>query len=492
MDYKQNQDDESLSENKPEGEEGTKGEDYQDSLVKIHHKKWEMASINMGSLVVELIQGVLSISLFYFYEQVLGLRSILAGVAITIYAVYDAFNDPLVGHFTDRVFPWTKKWGRRFPFIAAFFIPMLIGFLLIFTPPDSVQGDDWTLFGWLIFTTCFFDTVESFFTINYWALEPDKFRDEDERRTLGVFEVLFGFLGVVVSFLVPPMIINDEVVSTYATMAWVCVAISFVAYIFLLPGAREDQETIDKYIEHHDEEQKDSFFRSLKFALTHHNFLAFLIMYILYQAMIQLMQGSTLYYATFVLGEGEDVVTFLLLMFFLGGLISIPFWTRFAKGKINNGSNRRGWLFSSSLMVLFSVVLTFMTSLAGAMSILFLYGLGFGGFWVLTTPIYSDVIDEAVVEQGKRKEAIYGGLRQFFVNLARVIQALTLSIVHELTGFVEGANTQSASAVLGIRLHFGLLPALYLLIGIIVFKKIFDLSKDRVQEIKKELLKLGL
>ncbi len=34
----------------------------------ILHKKWEMASINMGSLAIELIQGVLSILLFYFYH----------------------------------------------------------------------------------------------------------------------------------------------------------------------------------------------------------------------------------------------------------------------------------------------------------------------------------------------------------------------------------------------------------------------------------------
>ncbi|MFO8020024.1 MAG: hypothetical protein R6U96_15470 [Promethearchaeia archaeon] len=45
---------------------------------------------------------------------------------------------------------------------------------------------------------------------------------------------------------------------------------------------------------------------------------------------------------------------------------------------------------------------------------------------MLITPIYSDVIDESVVLWEKRKEATYGGLRQFFINLARVIQVMTL------------------------------------------------------------------
>lgn len=455
----------------------------------IKHPTWEMASVNMGSLAVELIQGVLSILLFFFYEQVLGLRSILAGIAIAIYALYDAFNDPLVGHLTDRVFPWTKKWGRRFPFIAVFFIPMLVFFLLIFSPPAFVQGSQISLFIWLIITTCLFDTFESFFTINYWALEPDKFRDQDERKILGSFEVFLGFVGVLFSFLVPPMIVNADIASTYSVMAWVCVIIALVAYVFMLPGVRDDQANVDDYVEKYDKENEAKFFDSIKFVLKQKSFLAFLFMYILYQAMIQLMQASVFYHTTFVLNMEEDIVTFILLMFFVGGLISVPAWLKYTK---KTEDNRKSWIIAAIIMSIFSAVLTFMTNLPGVMIIMFLYGLGFGGFWVLTTPLYSDVIDQSVVLWERRKEAVYGGLRQFFINSARVIQAMTLAIVHELTGFVEGAETQSTLAIFGIQLHFGLLPAIYLAIGIFLFWKLYDITPEKVKENKKKLAELGL
>ncbi|MGV9171990.1 MAG: MFS transporter [Promethearchaeia archaeon] len=455
----------------------------------ITHPTWEMASINFGSLAIELIQGVLSIVLFFFYEQVLGLQSILAGIGIAIYALYDAFNDPLVGHITDRVFPWTKKWGRRFPFIAVFFIPMLVCFLLIFSPPVFVQGNQVTLFIWLIFTTCIFDTFESFFTINYWALEPDKFRDQDERKVLGSFEVFLGFVGVLFSFLIPPMVVDEDIASTYSVMAWICVIIALIAYVLMLPGVRDDQKNVDDYIEKYDKEKEASFIESIKFVLKQKSFLAFLFMYILYQAMIQLMQASVFYHAIFVLGMGEDIVTFMLLMFFIGGLISVPLWLKYTK---KTGDNRRSWIMAASMMAVFSVFLTFMFTLPGVMIILFLYGLGFGGFWVLTTPIYSDVIDESVVLWERRKEAVYGGLRQFFINSARVIQAMTLAIVHELTGFVEGADTQGPLAIFGIQLHFGLLPAIYLFIGIFIFWKLYDITPDKIKEHKKKLAELGL
>ena len=76
----------------------------------IFHSKKSIASMCLTSLPIELIQGVLSILIFFFYEAELGLSSLLAGMGILIYAVYDAFNDPLVGWLTDRPFKFTKKW----------------------------------------------------------------------------------------------------------------------------------------------------------------------------------------------------------------------------------------------------------------------------------------------------------------------------------------------------------------------------------------------
>jgi GPH family glycoside/pentoside/hexuronide:cation symporter len=243
----------------------------------IFHSKANMASMNVASIAIELIQGVLSILIFFFYEAELGLNSLLTGAGIAIYAVYDAFNDPVVGFLTDRPFKWTKKWGRRFPFIIVFFIPMLICFLLIFSPPEILHGSQLGLFGWLIFATCLFDTVESFFTINFWALGPDKFRDQNERRTIATFEVYLGFIGVILSFVVPPMIIGFGDISSYALMAWVCVGISVVCWFFMIPGVRDDQPTVDHFLLHYDEQERESFFKSIKSVLSHKNYIAFLL-----------------------------------------------------------------------------------------------------------------------------------------------------------------------------------------------------------------------
>lgn len=67
--------------------------------------------------------------------------------------------------------------------------------------------------------------------------------------------------------------------------------------------------------------------------------------------------------------------------------------------------------------------------------------------------VFSQVIDESIVNYEQRREGIYNGVLNFFKNFGKLLQALTLAIVHELTGFVEDASTQPASALIGIRLH---------------------------------------
>ena len=455
----------------------------------ILHSKKIMASMTSTSIVIELIQGVLSILVFFFYEAELGLSSLLAGMGILIYAVYDAFNDPLIGWLTDRPFRWTKKWGRRFPFVVVFFLPMLFCFLLIFSPPTTVQGSQWGLFGWLIFSTCLFDTVESFFTVNYWSITPEKFRDQDERRKVSTFEVYLGFIGVVLSFALPPMIYNFGDISSYALMAWVCVGISTVVWFFMIPGVRDDKETVENYLASQEVQERDSFFKSLKAVVLHKNYMAFLLLYIVYQAMIQLMQTSAVYHVRFILRTSEEIVIILILMMMLGALISIPFWRWYTK---KTQDNRKTWLICAAFMAVFAALLTFMVGLIGVVIALFLWGLAFGGFWIMTTPVYSDVIDESVVNSGKRKESTYAGFRQFFVNLARVIQALTLAFVHELTGFVEGASSQTPLALFGIQLHFGIIPAIYLAIGVLIFWKFFDITPEKVKENRQKLIEMKL
>ncbi|TFG29662.1 MAG: MFS transporter [Promethearchaeota archaeon] len=456
----------------------------------ILHSKKQIVSYRVASLPTELIQGVLSLLIFFFYEVEIGLNSLLVGLGIAIYAIWDAFNDPLIGYLTDRPFKWTKKWGRRFPFIIIGYVPMLICFLLIFTPPDvSVQESPWIIFGWLVLTTCLFDTTESIWTVNYLSLFPDKFRDRSERRVSAGFEVYLGFIGVIFAFMLPPLIIIYGNLSTYALMAWICVAISLVCFVLMIPGIRDDKETVENFLTHYKDSESDSFFKTIKQIFSQKSFVAFLAIYVLYQALVQTMMASFFYFTKYNLEAEVGMVAIISAMLLIGGLISVPFWLIYTN---KTKDHRKTFLISAFLMACFASAMTFIYGLTGTLIIVFLFGIALGGFWVMISPVFSDVIDESVSISGKRRESTYGGIRNFFLNLARVIQAMTLAIVHELTGFVEGSNTQTPLALIGIRLHLGLIPGIFIAIGLIVFWKNYDITPGKAVQIKEKLIALKL
>jgi GPH family glycoside/pentoside/hexuronide:cation symporter len=111
---------------------------------------------------------------------------------------------------------------------------------------------------------------------------------------------------------------------------------------------------------------------------------------------------------------------------------------------------------------------------------------------MVMTPALADVIDEIVVKTGKRNDGIFMGFRAFFGRLAFAVQAISFWIVHELTGFDGSVDDQIPSVIFGIHLHTGLFPAIFLIIGILVFWILNDLNPEKVESNKRHLAEKGL
>jgi GPH family glycoside/pentoside/hexuronide:cation symporter len=453
----------------------------------ILHSKKIQASYGATEIVTHLIDMALTGIIIFFYEAEVGLNIWLIGLAYIIYMVWDAFNDPLVGYMTDRPFKFTKKRGRRYPWMMISYIPWLISFILIFAPPSA--DSQWVIFGWLTATLCLYDFLESIFTVNFFALYPDKFRDKDERVSVSAFIVYLGFFGIIGAFIIPPMIITFGDIGSYTLMAVVIVVISLICWIFMIPGIRDDKECVEKYLAKCEEVENEPFFKVLKKSLKQKSFVVFLIMFICYQVLTALMTGSLFYFVRYVL-EGAAIITAILMIaLLLGGAISVPFWMRYNK---KTGDNRKVMLVGGIIMVFFAAILSAFTSLTVVLIIIFIWGMGLGGYWVMYRVIFGQVIDESIVINEKRLEGTYNGVRIFFSRVSGVIQVVIIALVHELTGFSSGASTQTDLALIGIRLHMGLIPAIIMAIGLLIFWKFYDITPEKAEQFKQRIIEIGL
>ena len=448
------------------------------------HSKLNMASMGFAKFLNEFIEMAFTAWCFYFYEQVLHLETFWVGIGYIIFVLWNAVNDPLMGFLTNRPFKFTRKWGRRFPWIIIGGVPYVLSYTLIFTPPGS---EPLILFLWLIFSTCLFDLFNSIFFINYVSLFPDKFRSVKERRTATAVQTPIGIIGIAIGALLPPMIIDDTVPGSFMVQGVIMAMIGLVVIVLAIPGCREDRRTIDLYLDK--EREKTPFFKLLKTALSQKSFLVFIITYSLYRCLVISFQASIPYLVEFVLLEDEIIVTILSAGFLLGSLFTSPLWARLAH-KSNN--NKKAMLISAVILIICTFVLAFINDWMIMFVGIMFWGIGLGGFWTMISPVLADVIDEAVVTTQKRQEGIYNGFLQFFGRLGILFQALSFSLIHIVTGFVEGSSTQGALAVFGIKLHFSVIPTIVMLIGALIFWKFYKLTPDKIKEHQERVIELKL
>jgi glycoside/pentoside/hexuronide:cation symporter, GPH family len=457
----------------------------------IEHSKLNMASYGAGKALGEFIQMAFATFVFFYYEKEIGLNPWLTASGFVIFAIWNAVNDPLVGHLTNRPFKFTKKWGRRFPWVIIGGVPWLLSYILIFTPPSvNATTDALLIFGWLVFATCLFDTFYSIWWIGFAALFPDKFRSSEERRSVQGIATPIGIIGIALGFIIPPLIIERGVLMSYVIQAGIMIIGGFIILSASLPGCREDQETIDRYLSKKEQfEDRESFFEIMKKTLEQKSFLVFIAAYTLYRGMVLTMQASLPYVVGDILDEPNTVISLLSVGFLISAFISAPIWIKLAN-KTND--NKKVIISASVLLTISMIPFIFIENLLIIFIAIMIWGVGLGGFWSILAPLLADVIDESVASTGQREEGIYSGVQAFFGRLGIILQAITFALVHDLTGYNPNVQTQTPLAIWGIHIHFGLAPMIFILIATIILWRWYDLTPEKVEINKERIETLGL
>ncbi len=257
-----------------------------------------------------------------------------------------------------------------------------------------------------------------------------------------------------------------------------------------LPGCRDDPERVEQFLVKAEEKfKRDSVLTVLKASFLQKSFLAYIMIYMFYQAITYSIQASIPYLVRFILSMEARSQLFLQNAFLIGALVSIPLWIKMAR-KLNN--TRKLLLIACGLMIIFTIPLTFYNSLVGYLIGFVLWGISLGGFWILTIITFADVIDDLAVKRGKREVGVLNGIRQFFARLAIIIQSVAFAVVHSLTGFEEGASVQSSEAILGIQFLLGIIPAVFVAIGGLIFWRFYEIYPDKVNFNKNKLRELKL
>ncbi|MFN2303996.1 MAG: MFS transporter [Anaerolineales bacterium] len=435
---------------------------------------WGVAALG-NSLISGIYGGLLTI----FYQDYLGLSAYWIGVAATIYAVWNAINDPLFGYITDST---RSKRGRRIPYMR-FTAPFLaITFILVwFAPPQASQQ---TLFWWMLITMLLYDTCYTIIGLVYSALLPEVSESDAQRNGLQISSSLFAMLGTLLGFLIPDMVRPKTGESSLVPLYVAMIIIGIVSMTLILITTfkveeRREFTIVDKPV---------GILEAIKFTFTSKAFLFLVAENFMAILMSSLILGSLFYLADYVL---QWPAMQLLAFLFIPLIIGIPITTLFRK-----------WLgvvrAQQFLLVIAGLGLVAVAFVPESLipACIALAGFGLSGPQTLTNVLFAQVADEDELRSGSRREGAFFGVNALITKPAQSIAIWVTPFILERTNFITRASNfgeiflnQPPEALMGIKVFSGVIPGVACILGAI-FLIWYPLRGKRLQEVQNRVLVL--
>ncbi|MGI9346212.1 MAG: MFS transporter [Gammaproteobacteria bacterium] len=148
-------------------------------------------NFGIGSATESAFYIAFNVFCFFYYVQLLGLPAGLAGLAVSIALIFDAFSDPLIGYMSDR---WkSARWGRRHPFMLIAAVPMMLSWIALFMPPEGLS--EWQLFLWLTVFTIAARVIQTVFYVPHIAMGGELVDSYSQRSRVFIWHILFLWAG---------------------------------------------------------------------------------------------------------------------------------------------------------------------------------------------------------------------------------------------------------------------------------------------------------
>ncbi|MEA3327925.1 MAG: MFS transporter [Chloroflexota bacterium] len=431
----------------------------------------------VAALGTSLISGIYGGLLTIFYQDYLGLSARWIGIAATIYAVWNAFNDPLFGYITDNT---RSKRGRRIPYMR-FTAPFLaLTFILVwFAPPKAGQQ---VLFWWMLVSMLLYDTCYTIIGLVYSALLPEVTESDAQRNGLQISSSLFAMLGTLLGFLIPDLVRPKTGESSFIPLYIAVVIVGVVGMILILITTYKIKERrefvlVDKPV---------PLWEAIKFTFTSKSFLVLVSENFMAILMSSLILGSIYYLADYVL---DWPAIQLLIFLFIPLIIGIPLTTLFRKWLGVVGAQQFLLVMAGISLVAIAFVPKTLIPVCIALA-----GLGLSGPQTLSNILFAQVADEDELRSGQRREGAFFGVNALITKPAQSIAIWITPFILEKTNFITRASNlgeifldQPAQAIMGIKIFSGVIPGAACLLGALILVW-YPLRGERLKEIQQRIL----
>jgi GPH family glycoside/pentoside/hexuronide:cation symporter len=411
---------------------------YPETILTTNRQRWLYSLANLGNVIP--YQAVGAVLLFY-YADVRHMPVGWMAAAMTIYAVYNAFNNPVMGYLSDRT---RSRWGRRIPYILFCSAPYAITFALLWMAPFDGRTNPMGLLVYFLVGVVVWEGLGTAVTTAYYSLLPEMFMDYHERTDVAVRMNVVQTVGLLIGAALPPVLASAL---GYPVMGLIFAAISALALYLGLPGMFERKSYQD--------EPSIPLKTALKATLLNRSFLTVVLAQTLRFFATGTLTTGMIFFMKYSIGADPGMTSIILAVAFVAAGAALWPWRHFIAQRFEA---RTTTMLAYAVTGLAVIPLGLAHSLLGAILAAVLVGIGLAGLILMGDVIMADVVDEDDVKIGQRRAGMYFGMSGLIITLSSALVAQVFGLIMPLYGYNTALATQPATVGDGFRLFMTVPP----------------------------------
>ncbi|MGV1003233.1 MAG: melibiose:sodium transporter MelB [Candidatus Nanopelagicales bacterium] len=436
----------------------------------------QQLAYGLGALGKDFGCAIVFIYTMFFMIDIAGVSAAFVGALMLVSRLFDAFTDPAMGLVVDNT---RTRWGKFRPWVISGAIINSFFIVGLFTIPDGVNLE--LYFGAMFILWAITYTLND---IPFWSMLPTLATGKRSREKLAVIPRLFAslawwLLGTFGLWAVARLGNGNEA-QGYQMLAIIMsvlfVALSLLCVVMVRPLSEEDQSG-----------EKTSFKRMIQIIVTNDQLIVFLISVALYNMIIQIAGGMSLFYFTDVIGN-QDL--FAVWRGFGGltqmaGLIALPMVARMM--------SRQVLYFVASVLPVIGLTLLWVGASSGYASVplvaaaSILENIGVGFFLGISTVMLADIVDYSEFKMGTRNESVIFSIQPMLVKFAAAFASGFVGFGLAFVGHNPDLDVQSAGTKAGMTFLMIWLPIIAAVVGYLVYRAKYKLNGEFHDEVLSSL-----
>jgi GPH family glycoside/pentoside/hexuronide:cation symporter len=412
---------------------------------------------------------VFGVSLLFFYTDVKRLPPAWAATALTIYAFYNAVNNPIIGYWQDRT---RFRLGRRIPWLRYGSVFSLTAFAALWLAPFDGTSEPIALVAYFFVSMVLYDGLNSAVSNAYYALLPEMFANYRERTDVAAKMMSFLTVALLLGVALPP-VIADRV--GYGEMGVAFAIVSLAAILVGQAGMVEDAAGGEPQL---------PFIQAVRTVIGNRSFLILTGAQTLRFVTTNSMATGMLFFVKYTLKiDGASTGIILATAFIVSAIMLYP-WRQMVA---NRYDPRTTGLVAYGVVAISMVPLWFVYDLTTTVMAAVGIGIGFAGIFLMDNMLIADVIDEDEARTGLRREAMYTGMNGMVITFSTAIVSVAFGAISSAYGYDSSLATQPESVSEGFRVFMALLPCLGCAAAFVALLA-YPLHGRRLREMKRSLV----